>query len=272
VVLVAKPSIFSNDYRRKVRIKRRRRIIICFLMIILIVVVIYKGNITSNVKYLVNNIKAFSSDKTQEKDKVAKDEDSKLKQETNNEKSDVESEKTQEVSKVKEENIQVKLPDDNTVTMVVKQKDNVKYIKDIISEANFQRTVNDSGKSSVVIDNKQNMYLIDVNQNIENITNKDYISSDGTVYNKDAQLKIRPDFLWDSSPAYINENLVVYISELPWFNRQYQYLWIYDIQNKKHTFINNYKGKEIKFKGLTDKGFEIDIDDTVIYMNQDGQI
>jgi hypothetical protein len=81
-------------------------------------------------------------------------------------------------------------------------------------------------------------FLFDTNGNKEDITNPEYVSSSGTVISKDNQLSSNPNYIWCSSPKFIDDDNIAYISQLPWLNKSSKYIWIENIQIRVILWFN----------------------------------
>ncbi len=74
-------------------------------------------------------------------------------------------------------------------------------------------------------------------------------------------------------PKFINEDNIVYVSELPWMNESaVQYIWKVNLKNNVHTQVKPEKGKSITFKNITTKGLETIIDGKIFYVTSTGKI
>ncbi|MCR3759484.1 hypothetical protein [Clostridium felsineum] len=261
---MAKPSIFSSDYEKQQRKRKQRRNISIFLIICAVVFVIIwlgaKANL-KNIKFPKASTSSSESNKTSNKKSggtVVKD--SKKTSSKNNK------DKTQDKA------LQVNLPDGKQISVVYGENNNDKVVKSVdLNGLNGEYTISPSNKNVVIYEkDTQNMFFIDSNASVQDITYKSYTSGGGTAFNKDAILSSTPGYIWIGSPKFVDDNTVVYISQLPWFdNRQNKYVWKFNIIDK--SYVNtNVTGNDIKINGLTDKGIEIVVDGNTTYMKADG--
>lgn len=122
--------------------------------------------------------------------------------------------------------------------------------------------ISPSKKNILFIDKKnQDMILVDISGNRKNITNKFYEASNGKKYTKADRLSKNPKYIWCASPIFIDEDNIVYISQLPWFNKgDEKFLWIYNIDKDFHKNLYGVSGKTIVFDSITEHGFKLIVD------------
>ncbi|AAK80590.1 hypothetical protein BJV85_001247 [Clostridium acetobutylicum] len=259
---MAKPSIFSSDYEKQQRKRKQRRNISIFLLIcVIFLVLVYLGFKTNLKNVKVPKLSASSnvSSKTPSKKSggtIVKD-----------------SKKTSSKnSKAQDESLKVNLPDGKQVSLVCGENNNQRIVKSVdLSGLNGEYNISPSSKNVVIYEkDTQNMFFIDASGVVQDITYKAYTSGSGTTFNKDSILSSNPGYIWGVSPKFVDDNTIVYISQLPWFdNRQSKYVWKFSITDKSYT-NSNLTGNDIKMNSLTDKGIEIVIDGNTTYMKADG--
>ncbi|MDV3427567.1 MAG: hypothetical protein LIR50_11185 [Bacillota bacterium] len=246
-----KPSIFSKDYNRYIKRKRRIKLIISAVVLVILCSLFIFGF----------GIKPFF-------DKILNSPVKPITEETAKQKETVPSQKPAETeNKFKE----IKLSDSLTVKVGLIIEGTVTKYNGILTEGlNSSFDISQAGNQMVYLDkDTQTLYLIDKDGKSTDITYKKYVSRNKTVYEKDSVLKKNADYIWADSPKFLGEGKILYISNVPWFgtNRR-QYLWIYDI--KTNTYTHNLRGNSIILNGLKDKGYEIKLDDKLVYLNNDG--
>ena len=127
----------------------------------------------------------------------------------------------------------------------------------------------------VFIDSAQNMKVADVLGNVSDITKTEYISQAGSTFPKEQILAATPTYTWHSQPKFIDDNTIVYVSELPYFRNsgQKKYVWIYDAVNNIHKTVWNFVGTDIVIGDvIPDKGITITADGAVYYLNANEEI
>ncbi|MFA6941734.1 MAG: hypothetical protein WCQ54_12290 [Clostridiaceae bacterium] len=246
-----KPSIFSKDYNRYVRRKRRIKLIILIIILAVVCLLFIFGF----------GIKPFF-------DSIINSPAKPITKQTTDQNNTVPKQKTAETeNKFKE----IKLSDSLSLKVgLTTEGTAVKYNGILTEGLNGSYDISPAGNQMVYLDKStQTLYLIDKDGKSTDITYKKYVSRNNTVYEKTKVLKKNADFIWADSPKFLGEGKVLYISNVPWFgtNRR-QYLWIYDI--KTNTYKHNLRGTSIVLNGLKDKGYEVNIDDKLVYLDNNG--
>lgn len=257
---MSKPSIFSKDYQKKMKIRRKKIAVLVLVILVLALTfslysktsfsgIISKINLGKNVKHLkINEIKPQT--------------------------------KTNEIATSKQESYEVVLSSGSKIKAVYDINGNVKKFKciePVSSETIY--SINISGNKMIVFDsNKQSILLIDINGKISDITRKDYVSTDGTFsITKDIKLQQEPQYIWCSSPIFIDEESIVYISQLPWFGRTEKYVWMYNITKSTYLTMkdsngNDLSGNNIKFNEMSSQGLSITVDNKNYILSSSGSI
>lgn len=269
-----KPSIFSKNYEKKMRKRRRARIIIiASILLIALCVVLFKGNVFGKqVKVGFNNVKRKISfvasqrktNKPDAKKKTAENINANNKN-SNNDSNKKPNEDNQKIE-AKEGNYNISLSNGESVILSYNIVNNIKqYYK--VSGNMLSYDISPSKKKVVIIEKStQNMILVDENGNKKDITKKEYVSTKGEVFKKDNILKNNTSYIWCDSPKFLNEDNIIYISQLPWFNKKdKKYIWKYTISTDNHN--NNISisggelsGTDIKYGNIAQDGLEVIID------------
>lgn len=246
---MAKPSIFSKDYAKKMKQIRRRRVFICFIGILaLIFSFTYVIRDKSFHLHHFNSIvkgKEKKQDKSKEKhSRIAKDDN----------------------SKNEETYYDVKLSDGSNLRLiyeVVNGEKKFKYIDNGDNKLNCSYNINPDLSGVIICDNSsQNIIYVNINGEISDITKKQYVSSSGDVFLKDNVIKNNANYIWARNPVFIDNENVAYVSELPWINQEgTKFLWIINVHNPENNnvFYNIY-GNNIELGKIDAKGLAINID------------
>lgn len=263
-----KPSIFSSQYNEEMKRRKRIKIIIGIVLLIIALTAVFGGSINDSIGEKVK----LKFEKSKEKGKDQKDgadnikQDSKSKQE--NEKSQANEMKEKEIKKdvPKTGNYNIKLSNGEEVKLSYNIVNNEKQYTGVLPKG-INYDISPSKKNIVILENKtQNMILVDSNGNTKDITKKEYVSSKNDVFKKDDILQYNSNYIWCSSPKYLNEDNILYISQLPWFNKEDQkYLWKYNISSNNHYHNLSQAGGEIsgvniKYGSNTPEGLEVIVD------------
>ncbi|NLM34631.1 MAG: hypothetical protein GX206_04250 [Clostridiales bacterium] len=266
---MARPSIFSRDYEKKMRARKRRRIIVIFCIIIGGLYFLFTSTYNKWQEQHVRELENKQEDKSGYLgNKGNKDSDNKQK----NEDKDKEEDKEPEEPIVEDKVFELTLDNNKKYQIIYTESNNQKVIKNVIAEAKsmYSFNINQEGSKVVILDDKQDLYVADLDGNKKNITKPEYITTKGNVIPKDQQIQYHPDFIWHSSPKFISNDTVVYISHLPFFNTK---LTIYkvNIETGVHERILPHSGQAVTLENLEEKGLKVTMDGVVRYINSEGQ-
>lgn len=264
---MSRPSIFSKDYQKKMKIRRQKiTILILIIMIAALSVFTYGRGYFNKFAQKINYKNIFNSGK---KVNVA---NSSSKDNKKNEADKVDSKKSQRGG------YDVTLSSGEKIKAVYDIKGNQKIFKCIEPvSSKIAYSVNDDGSRMVIYDkDNQNMILTNLSGNVKTITKPDYTSTDGTLHiKKEDELKKDPQYVWCSSPVFVGKDNIAYISQLPWFGRTQKYVWIYNAGNDTHATVrdpegNDLGGNDVKFNGISSKGLSIIADDKNYILSYNG--
>jgi hypothetical protein len=262
---VVKPSIFSKEYERKMR--RRKRNLIILVIACLLAIALAAIYVRGAFKDVVNGTdKIKSSISTENKNVKNNDENKKT--------SSIDKSKSADKNTQKGKNYKIELSDGKSVNLVYQGDGNDKKYKSVTpGDGSVAYDISPSAKNVVLFDSKsQSMLLVDINGNKQDVTNTQYVSTSGSVITKDAQIAANPSYIWCSSPKFLDDNNIAYISQLPWIGKTSKYVWIENIQSKNHIMVQNIQGEDIKFQGLTEKGLTVIEDGVAVYVNASGSV
>lgn len=262
---MGKPSIFSKDYKK--RMKRRKR----WITLVIIGIVVAIGAIIFN-----SEIK--NMDFTNMRAKIQAWVDS-GKPEKTVEETPVEENSGEEIEKP-EEKVPEKLYMDFNINegVILKaeytEEGGKKFVAvDPIDGYTFN--ISPTGQKLLVLDNNQNIKVCSLDGNIVDATKATYVSKSGTTFIKDNILTSNPGYTWHSEAKFIDDNYIVYVSEMPYFNTggSTKYLWIHDLTNNTDNTIWSVKGSNIVISDLVpEKGITITVDGNISYLNANGEI
>lgn len=261
---MVKPSIFSKDYEKKMK-KRRKRIGIAVTasVIVVILTVVY---IRGTFKALVEETNKVKNSITTEKGKDKAAEEKKATQ--------IAETKAKVDEKKEEQGYAVQLSDGRNINVVYEVKNNDKTFKSIApADSNVYYNISPSGKNMVIFDDKsQSILLVDTNGNKQDLTNQQYVSTSGTVIEKNSQIANQANYVWCASPRFIDENNIAYVSQLPWVGKTEKYVWIESIKTKNHMMVQGIQSEDIKFDQLTPKGLQVIAGGRTVYLTASGAI
>jgi hypothetical protein len=257
---VAKPSIFSKDYQKRMRRRRTG-----FAVLIIAAVIVAAVAFITGKNYLSkNNQQQANNTSTAENAKDANSTTSTDKNTTD----------VKEAETPKEEGFEFKLADGTSLKAVYTTTGTVKKFQYVSpKEKNVNFSINPTGDKIIVFDSgAQSIMLIDAAGKVQDITNQAYTSSKGTVFKKENVLSSYKNYIWCSSPAFISDTKVAYISQLPYFQKTTEYVWTVDLTTNKHKQVSNVSGEKITFGKLESKGLAMNVDGSVYYITATGSV
>lgn len=257
---MAKPSIFSRDYEKKMR-RRKIKIIISISVVAVIAgILIYKFKIEdmnfSNVRAKLQAwVDSDDKEKVNDKEEVKPIEEKK--------------------EPPKKTYIDAKLNDKETLKCEYKTEGDKKEFLAIENSKDITYNISPNKQMIVVLEKNQDMKLIHIDGKITNITKKEYVSKKGSKFLKGNILKQYKDYKWGVEPRFIDDEHIAYISNLPYFGTAAtkEYVWVYNIKDKTYNISWKTGGKEIEFgKVVPKKGIEIKIDKKEYIIDNKGSI
>lgn len=257
--------MFSRNYRKQIK---RRRIIMTVVLtlalfgITLVTVNVFtKGNVFSGIK---NNFASMKSSSEEES----------IKEDVKEEAAE-----TEEVAQEKKQediiNKEINLNNSEKVFIAINASDN--KIKDVNIDNNiYSKDVNPSKQSAIIYNkNTQTVYYIDKDFNVKDITYKQYITTKGVKKTKESVLEGNPRFVWVSNPRFVSDNLIVYTSQVPWFETNL-YLWSYNLSDNSYKSLiyngNMVSGDTFEFQSVNEKGLVFSTGGNSYVVTPDGNV
>lgn len=277
---MGKPSIFSQEYNRRMKMRRIKMGFFIFALIVGCAAFLSRGFMKG---WLQSNIKTLSVKQMDVKSLLSHGEKKENEpQEQVNDKPTAEpvvkpAEKTEEIV-MEEKTYDIKLSEDRIIKIMYEERAEGKVLKGISSEGVYFN-ISPSGKKIVILDSKtQDMILADAEGNSSDITLKQYTSSRGEVYLKNQYLRNHPGYIWSESPQFLDDDKIAFISQVPYFGRDTKYVWTINLKANPSSFWGRFKhfeelaGRELRFEELTDNGIVVDMDGTKVILNSNNEI
>lgn len=253
---MAKPSIYSRDYDKKMR-NRRRRLISTIIVILFIGVLVVIGS--RNLKDDNGKIFGFLNKQKNTEENLDNPTDRNSTEEEVQKEQDKEPEQVEEI--IQKESLEIILSSGDKVTAFIDLNEGVKTFDKLDIEDSLY-SINPSKNLIILLEKStQSLLLYDIDGDFQNLTKESHISTKGVSYSKENRIEKYPDFVWCSLPKFINDDEFVYVSQLPLLNiQENKYLWTYSISNHAHNLNGAYFGKYIEYGNLTEEGLEVIID------------
>lgn len=267
---MSKPSIFSRDYDRKMKARRRRKTILLTSIILIALAALVTISFQN---WLQNNAGSLKRKKDYlTENNISSKTDNSGKE--NSKETDEQNKSEDEVALNPDKTLDVKFPDNKTAQLIYTEEGSNKKIKQLVptDNGNLIYSINPSSDKAVVLASNQDMYIVDTNGVVSNITKDKYVSTkSGNVIIKSDYLAKKPDFIWHGSPMFINDTTVAYITQMPWFKTT-KYIYKVDINSINHDRVFEVEGENVTFGILNEKGLTVNVDGAVKYISPEGKI
>ena len=260
-----KASIFSREYERKIR---RKRFAILFIILFFFLVLVYYivnfsefNNYVKNVYYSMitkeNDENVDLNNKLNESvDLIGETKEQEHQENNNNESIDEVS-----LDYLKHE---ISLNNGEKINIFYEEGNQIEYIasQDELPK-NYRFDISPS-RSRILIEelNTQDTYMLDENSNLFKLDPEFFYSNSArTRFYKNDVVSSYENYSWYKNARFLNDNTIVYISNLPWFGKNEQYIWRTDIQDVNNIthFMTSVGGENIDFGELTEEGIKVNI-------------
>lgn len=132
--------------------------------------------------------------------------------------------------------------------------DGKNVFRDVVETDAYAGDVSPTRALAVVIDKvTQESFLVDAAGTLKEITFKVYKSKSGAQQTREQAMARKPGIVWAQTPMFLDEGRVVYLSVAPWFKEE-KYLWVYTIETDTHKSFQSIKGTDVVLTGLKEKG------------------
>ena len=259
-----KPSIFSKDYEKIMRKRRKKKIT---LLIILSLILIFGFTKIKNINYLLvkERLQAWIDEgKNMEELLADKDKDTEKDRDVQVGIVDVEEKEEKKEEKIIEINL-----NNSKFNMLLKINEKEEMIlgfENLPNDTYYE--ISEDGKSAILIDGTQNLFLMDYKGGVKDITFKKYVTKEGDIFEKENILSIYEGYIWTAEARYLSDKTVVYRTNVPYFGYNLnQYVTVVNVETGSHKTLWNTKGKEINFGEFTEKGLEVKIDGNIKYID-----
>lgn len=266
-----KNSIFSREYEKKIR--RKRFVLVLFMLLISLLFVYYVINF-KNINQFVRSkyIDLIYKEEVELNNSI--DENKKNNDIVNNNETE---EKLSEVSEVIIQD-DVSL-DYNEVSLFFGEQQEIKVLYDRnednlefigiskVSPQNFKFNISPSKDKILVYDElSEDTYLLDKSLQPYKLDSEYFYSNSARTrfYKEDIRSRYE-NYPWYKDPTFLDDNTIIYITNLPWFGSNENYIWktdITDVNNISHVMLG-LSGQNINFAELTDEGIKVNINNEI---------
>jgi hypothetical protein len=263
---VGKPSIFSREYKRRMRKRRRKILSVIGILVVISIIMLssefFKSWVQSGLNAVKNSKQDAKSILTGKKDNTAeKDNES---TETLPETVEDEPEKNEEEKpKLEEKFYEVKLKNGSNVRILYEENGEGKKLKQAQGDSDIYFDISPEFKNMILWDKaSQDMMLVSADGANKDVTKQFYKTNNTKqIIQKENQLKKRPDYIWCATPRFISEDAIAYVSQLPLISRYVNSIWVYEIQKDNHRQIF-YSGSSanIEFNNFNNGALNVVVD------------
>lgn len=261
-----KPSMFSKNYRKELkkrRIKRIALLIVALTMVVLTITSYDKGkNLVKNYfqKNYTDDIEHEDNLEDKEGHKTSEDQQREEGEETEEEKMTI--------------TYEAKLESGKLIVIEYENENSKKIVSNIILPERTSASISPSKEKVLLIDeDTQDIYIVENSEEVINITNPQYISTNNEVFTKESVIQYNPSYKWIQGAGFIDDTHIAYGSQLPWINGNGElYLWSVNLSDKTHLGHYNIKGSNIEFEETVSEGIRIKVDDKILIVNSQGKI
>ena len=268
---MGKPSIFSKEYQKH---KKRRQKKIAFLILFLMVTVVFFTYI-SPMSQIIKGSSLYKELQAKYKDNGNSDKQEENGSQNNSNQGDSqEDESTVDgETDAEEKYFEISLTADKGGKAYYEESDGKIIFLSYSGGDGFHYEVSPSKEKMLIFDaNDQNIYELQAENSIKNLTYEYYTTTKGSKITKVNTLSSNPQYLWHGSPRYLSEDRIIYKSHLPWLNSANEYIWLIDTNTMRYSYINNSKGKSINFGTMSEEGILVNIDGADRIVTLDGSL
>lgn len=232
---MAKTSIFSQKYDKKRRRKKVFKQLALVILLLIVLFLIFRNPILDKVNKVRQDI-------TEENiaTESPKNEEESYPPETQVETPIIE----EKITKI------YKLTPEKEISLDLENEGENLVFKAPELKVNYELDRSPSKSQMVILDTQtQELYLIKVDGQVTNITYRIYKNNKGYTESKESILKRRDNFVWAEQPRFLDEDTVVYMSQLPWFDER-RFLYIVELDPLSHKNFQSVFGTDLILKNL----------------------
>lgn len=258
-----KSSIFSREYEKKIRRKRftiLTVVLVFFTGLVYYIINFYKFNdYVKNVYYSIvsrdKNVDEVISEKNEDKNETVNLESTEQKE--------IKEELYYEL--LLEGNEKINVPYSIVDNLVVYDIKALEENKELEGKYRFDISPN---KNKILVEDLVNKSTYMINSDLKSVKLDPeyyYSKTADTKFYKENVLNEYVNYLWYTTPRFLDNNTVIYVSNLPWFGKNEQYIWKTDVSNEseiKHS-MTSIAGENIVFEELTEEGIKVNINNEI---------
>lgn len=254
-------SIFSNQYQKRQRRKKFIQRLIFLLIILAGLVLIFRKPILE----MIEKVKQDIAQENVQKEEILEN----LPETVVNEEVETPVEEEPVVEKVF---VNVTLPDGKAFPLEVLEESGEKVFAPLTELAAMEGDLSPSKKQAVILDQAtQDLFLVNLDGVVTDITYKIYKTKKGYTEPKEKILGRIEGFVWAEQPKFLDEDTVVYMSQLPWFDER-RFLYIVELAPLSHRNFQSVFGTDVVLKELTETGLAYETKGITYHLTPDYKI
>lgn len=260
---MSKTSIFSSKYEKRQRRKRFFRNLLFFIVLVAAMILIFRKPIME----MIEKVRQDIAQEEVQKEEILEQ----LPETVVNEEPETPVEEEPVVEKVY---VTAVLPGSEAVSLEVIEENGAEIFAPSLELPGMESSISPAKNQLVILDSEtQNLYLVDIEGNVTDITYKVYTKKDKTYSATKQQIldSYNGEFVWGEQPRFLDEDTVVYMSQLPWFDER-RFLYIVELNPLSHRNFQSVFGTDVVLKELTEKGLEFEKEGKTYYLTSDYKI
>ena len=254
---MAKTSIFSSKYEKKQRRKKALKRAVFFVLLMSFLVLFFRAPLLEVIEKVKQDIEAERAQKEELLEEIP--------------------DPIEEVPEEPEE------PEETSVAQGYDLPVGVSFVVELsledgersfnsLEELNMEWDVSPSKKQAIVLEpESQDLFLLDVDGGVVDITYKVYENDRGGRYPKESILSTRENFVWAETPMFLDEDTVVFMSQLPWFDQR-RAMYVIELDPLSHRFFYQIVATGVRLLGREEAGILYEIGEQQYILTPDYNI
>ncbi len=263
-----KSSIFSREYEKKIR---RKRFTVLFIILSLFIMIVYYVINFSRINLYVKNI-YYSVILKDNKSVSFEQNDEDISLDSMDERTSLYGSENDVLTEQNDGGkylvYEMQLDQDNKLRIFYENAYGIRYLdhQDELN-GNYKFDISPS-KNRILIEeiSTQKVYLLNEDLNLFNLDPEFFYSNSARMsFYKDDILNRYEGYFWCKNARFLEDDTIVYVSNLPWFGSDMQYIWRIDISNTQDAkhFMTSVSGQNIDFEELTEEGIKVNINNEI---------
>lgn len=157
---------------------------------------------------------------------------------------------------------------DKIRVVFIEDGDGVSFSKAAGQEGKYYYDISPD-QSKILINEKADSSLILINDEFaaEDNSLNEYTDSEGTTMTRQ-EYGSSPDFIWCAEAKFFSDEEIIFVSNLNSDNTK-KAIWTFNLLSGNYRIIEDSQAQTIEFRGRSDKGFAVKLDETIKYIGSD---